>query len=200
METNDLDLDEQKNREELSKTFQLKKMARNIFIPTNDSEVKQILRDLGSPICFFGEIPIDRAERLKKLIGDMIMRDGMIPNLRKFNEEKKSANLISKPEENEIFYTEGCLELKNIRIEIAKFSLPRSSCRIEISKKKFMEIDRIQETLDYQKYLKKAKNYNFVASQFADERGCTKGCISPDDKYYGVAGTSNICTILGIFF
>ena len=30
---------------------------------------------------------MERRDRLKKLIGDMILRDGVIPNIRKFNNE-----------------------------------------------------------------------------------------------------------------
>ena len=45
-------------------------------------------------------------------------------------------------------------------------------------------------------FIKNMQNYEFVASQFADERGCTKGALSPNDEYYGVSGSSNISTIL----
>jgi U4/U6 small nuclear ribonucleoprotein PRP4 len=193
-----MDVEDQKNKEELNRIHQLRRMARNISIPTNDQEVRLILQDLKFPDSLPGESNMERRDRLKKLIGDMILRDGIIPNIRKFNEEKSQTQI--KPEENEIFYTEGSQELKNVRLEIAKFSLPRSAHRIEISKKKFMEIDRIQEGIDYEKYLSSVKHYEFVASQFADERGCTKGSISPDGLYYGVAGSSGICTILSNTF
>lgn len=164
-------------------------------IPTNDNEVRILLNDFKFPENIPGENNMERRDRLKKLIGDMILRDGVIPNLRKFEEK----NLQQKPEENEIFYTEGSEELKEIRMEIAKYSIPRSAYRIEISKKKFMEIDRIQEMKDYENYLNNMQSYEFVASQFADERGCTKGALAPNDEYYGVSGSSNICTIFGKF-
>ena len=53
-----------------------------------------------------------------------------------------------------------------------------------------MEIDRIQEGLDYDKYLEESKDYIFSGSQFADERGCTKGGLSPNDQYFAVSGNS----------
>jgi U4/U6 small nuclear ribonucleoprotein PRP4 len=193
--SNILDVEEQKNKEELSRVQQLKRISRNISIPTNDSEVRVLLNDFKFPESIPGENNMERRDRLKKIIGDMILRDGVIPNIRKFNNEN-SISINNKPEENEIFYTEGSEELKNMRMEIAKFSFPRSAYRIEISKKKFMEIDRIQASKDYEGYLSNMQNYEFVASQFADERGCTKGALSPNDEYYGVSGISNISTIL----
>lgn len=194
-----MDEEEQKTKEEVSRIYQLKRIGRNISIPTNDEQVRCILQDFKLPESLPGEKPMDRRDRLKKLVADMILRDGVIPNFRKFNQENVNANVITtteKPDETEVFYTEGTQELKNIRYNIAKFSIPRSAHRLEIAKKKFMEIDRIQESIDYQNYLDKVKNYHFVASQFADERGCSWGAISPDDRYYGVSGTSGICTIL----
>lgn len=128
----------------------------------------------------------------------MIVRDKKIPDIRKFQEEK-TVQETSKPKENEIFYTEGSLDLKNIRMEIAKFSLPRAAHRIEVAKKKFMEIDRIQEGIDYERYLTEIKEFEFVASQFVDDRGCTRGAISPDEKFYGISGVSGLCSILSKF-
>lgn len=37
-------------------------------MPTDDSEVKLKLRSMGEPICFFGEGPADRRERLRDLL------------------------------------------------------------------------------------------------------------------------------------
>lgn len=190
-----LDLEEQKNKEELSKILQLKTIGRKIAIPTNDVKVRMILKELKHPEAYPGESPMDRRDRLIKIISYMVIRDKKIPDIGKFQEEKTTQE-IAKPKDNEIFYTEGSLDLKNLRMEIAKFSIPRSAYRIEIAKKKFMEIDRIKEGIEYEKYLNEVKNYEFVASQFVDDRGCTRGAISPDDKYYGISGMSGLCTIL----
>ena len=42
--------------------------ARHIAVPTDDAEVKVKLRGMGEPICFFGEGPADRRERLRDLL------------------------------------------------------------------------------------------------------------------------------------
>lgn len=38
-----------------------------MIVPTNDKEVKLRLRQLGEPICLFGENMADRRDRLKKI-------------------------------------------------------------------------------------------------------------------------------------
>lgn len=40
-------------------------------MPTADADIKAKLRELGEPICLFGEGPADRRERLRLLIADL---------------------------------------------------------------------------------------------------------------------------------
>lgn len=47
------------------KAHELLKKAKNLPVPTNDKEVKLRLRELGHPICLFGEGPADRRDRLR---------------------------------------------------------------------------------------------------------------------------------------
>lgn len=42
--------------------------ARHIAVPTDDVEVKVKLRAMKEPICYFGEGPADRRERLRDLL------------------------------------------------------------------------------------------------------------------------------------
>ena len=88
----------------MTKVYQLKKLARSVPIPTNDKEVKMRLRELGKPICLFGETNIDRRERLKKQLTSKIIQEGKLPVFRKMDEKKEE-----KIKENELFYSEGIL-------------------------------------------------------------------------------------------
>ena len=45
--------------------------ARQIQVSTDDGEVKAHLRQLGQPICLFGEGPADRRERLRNLLATL---------------------------------------------------------------------------------------------------------------------------------
>jgi U4/U6 small nuclear ribonucleoprotein PRP4 len=178
----------------MSEILKRKKIARSVPIPTNDRDVKIKLRELGRPICLFGEKAVDRRERLKKVVEEIVLKEGVVPDV--FT-KTKPVNRVD-IEENEVFYSEGTLELKRARMEILKYSIPRSSFRIETGKKCFMELDRIQEGIDYDNFLQNNKNFEFESSQFADERGCSRGCLSPNDRYYGVAGWSGLCTIFDV--
>lgn len=186
----DMSPEEKKRQDDLNKSYQLKKAVKMMAIPTNDREVKLRLREIGKPICLFGEKPVDRRERLKREITTKALADGKLPVFKKLEDKKDD-----KISENEVFYTEGSKELKDLRMKIAKFSIPRSAFRIEVAKKKFEELDRIQDSIDYENFLEKGRNFDIVSSQFADDRGCTKGCLSQEDTLVAVAGASGNCTI-----
>jgi len=128
---------------------------------------------------------------LKKILTNKILTDGKVPTFSKKIEKAEETRVG----ENELFYFEGSLELKQVRLAIAKYSIPKSAFRLAITKKKFMEIDRIQESIDYEKYLQRMKHFEFSNSQFADDRGCARGRISPNNELYGVAGWSGNCTV-----
>ncbi|KAJ2795335.1 hypothetical protein H4R21_005151, partial [Coemansia helicoidea] len=48
--------------------FERKRVARSIAVPTNDAQVKEMLRKHGHPICLFGEDAGDRRSRLRYLL------------------------------------------------------------------------------------------------------------------------------------
>jgi U4/U6 small nuclear ribonucleoprotein PRP4 len=173
--------------------YKLKKLAKTFPLPTNDKEVKMRLRELGKPICLFGEKAPDRRERLKKEITAKVLAEGKLPTFKKIEVIKEV-----KVEDNEEFYTEGSEELKQIRLDIARYSIPRSAYRLEVSKKKFMDLDRIQDSIDYGNYLERSKNFDLISSQIADDRGCSRGSLSPNDMLFGVAGRSGIATIYNV--
>merc|ERR1719461_2808438 len=54
--------------------FERRKPVRMINVSTDDAEVKKDLRQLGVPICLFGEGPAERRNRLKELGEDAIRR------------------------------------------------------------------------------------------------------------------------------
>lgn len=52
----------------LLEELERKKRARKLNVPTDDGQVKNILREIGHPICLFGEGPADRRERLRNIL------------------------------------------------------------------------------------------------------------------------------------
>ncbi len=52
-------------KDEVLEEFERRKRARLINVSTDDAEIKKDLRQLGEPICLFGEGPADRRNRYK---------------------------------------------------------------------------------------------------------------------------------------
>ena len=57
----------------------IQRKSKNLPIPTNDREVRMRLRELGHPICLFGEDPGDRRERLRNKIAEYYVEKGEPP-------------------------------------------------------------------------------------------------------------------------
>lgn len=53
--------------------FERRKKASQVNVSTDDTEVKKNLRELGEPICLFGEGPAERRMRLRELISRFVM-------------------------------------------------------------------------------------------------------------------------------
>eukprot|EP00826_Nyctotherus_ovalis_P046387 TRINITY_DN5237_c0_g1_i1.p1 TRINITY_DN5237_c0_g1~~TRINITY_DN5237_c0_g1_i1.p1 ORF type:complete len:171 (-),score=32.85 TRINITY_DN5237_c0_g1_i1:620-1132(-) len=97
-------------------------------IPTNDAEVKKLLRQLKEPICLFGEDADTRRERLKRTIENQNApktREG----IKEQKESKQAPPKDKSIKEDELFYTRGSEELKAARTQIAFYSIPKASLR-----------------------------------------------------------------------
>ena len=71
--------------QDLEKVFELKKKADKFPIPTNDETVKSMLRQLGKPVCLFGEDNSFRRERLKVEISNYFTNQKEAPEFEKDN-------------------------------------------------------------------------------------------------------------------
>ena len=93
----------------------------------------------------------------------------------------------SESDENETFYTEGSEELRLCRLKILKYSIAKSSARLN---SRFV-ID--QETI--------ANNvgpFKVTESQYADDRCVSRGCLSPDELLFATSGWSSDCKVWGV--
>lgn len=103
-----------KDRQALLEEFERRKKARQINVSTDDSEVKKHLRQLGEPICLFGEGPADRRTRLRELLASV----GEDAIKKKHEEEEKPSHTIEKDTET-TWYHEGPESLQIARSWIA---------------------------------------------------------------------------------
>lgn len=103
-----------KDRQALLEEFERRKKARQINVSTDDSEVKRNLRQLGEPICLFGEGPADRRTRLRELLASL----GEDAIKKKHEEEEKPSHAIERDTET-TWYHEGPESLQIARSWIA---------------------------------------------------------------------------------
>lgn len=105
---------------------------RSIIVPTDDNIVRKQLRDLDEPMCFFGEGPAERRERLGKALSKLT------PEAR----AKLQATEIKPIEDksrDQTFYYEGSDALKEARYKIADYSIRQCNYRLDIARIKQLE-------------------------------------------------------------
>eukprot|EP01102_Stenamoeba_stenopodia_P015127 TRINITY_DN5120_c0_g1_i1.p1 TRINITY_DN5120_c0_g1~~TRINITY_DN5120_c0_g1_i1.p1 ORF type:complete len:532 (+),score=123.89 TRINITY_DN5120_c0_g1_i1:167-1762(+) len=183
----------------LEEHFEQQKRARQIAVPTNDNVVKQRLRELGEPICLFGELAEDRRKRLREVLARKAAAGEAIPSSSSASTTSSSSEvagadggLKAATEEKEIFYTEGTPELQQSRLRIAQYSLPRAKERLRIARgRKEKEDKEIEEgggtflvvtTEDKiaHRIHEHAKTFAVELSQIGDDRAISCCAISPD--------------------
>jgi U4/U6 small nuclear ribonucleoprotein PRP4 len=94
--------------------------ARKIAIPTRDVDVRARLRSMREPVTLFGERPEDRRDRLRGIVSKKNEERGDAGE-----SDESSDSGIDDDEKDEEFYTEGTLELKKARGDIASYSIQR---------------------------------------------------------------------------
>jgi len=160
--------------------FDLQKLAVNnelrakeqLSVPTNDKVVKERLRELGQPVCMFGEGPYERRDRLRGLMSG----------------EKNFARAAVDPTEeetSELFFTEGTPQLKEFRTRIAHYSLLKSRARLKMETQ-----TRIAMTTDAEN-LEDNRSFDWIqstmvteCSQVGDSRPLTQGKFSHDGELF----------------
>lgn len=152
-------------------------------MPTTDGELKIRLRQLYQPVHLFGEGIIERTERLRNAIVKYAEENGSVP---KFGGDDKREE-VKKVEE---FFTEGGKDLRDARLEIAKFSIPRSKARLQIAKAERAELNRQEDEKKYQEEIQSFPQYELEATQYADERAVSRGALSPDESLFATSGWS----------
>ena len=113
------------DRTEYLEDFERKKRARLIHVTTDDSEVKKDLRQLGEPICKFGEGPAERRARLRGLLSEL-GEDA----IRRKKQEDDDRIREEREHDETTWYHEGPAFLRVSRQWIAEYSLPRAKERI----------------------------------------------------------------------
>ena len=151
----------------------------NIAVPTSDADVKLKLRELGHPICLFGEDAFDRRERLKVIIATGGKRVHVAA-------ETKKPDSSPKAELTETFYTHGSTQLLHCRKVIAETSLAHAKRRLNTERESRAELKNSQS--EFSSYWDSS---SIVAtSQIGDTRPLTSIAFCSFTSAIAVAGWS----------
>ncbi|KAG6797243.1 U4/U6 small nuclear ribonucleoprotein Prp4 [Apis cerana] len=181
-----------KDRQALLEEFERRKKARQINVSTDDSEVKRNLRQLGEPICLFGEGPADRRTRLRELLANL----GEDAIKKKHEEEEKPSHPIERDTET-TWYHEGPESLQIARSWIATYSLPRAKARLDKARQD-LELPTATRTARRQELLKKLQALTIYCSQIGDTRPISFCQFSPNSKVLATASWSGLCKLWSV--
>ncbi|XP_063390832.1 U4/U6 small nuclear ribonucleoprotein Prp4 isoform X1 [Cydia fagiglandana] len=120
----DLEDEMSKDKKALLEEFERRRKARQLNVSTDDDEVRRSLRQLGEPVCLFGEGPAERRVRLRDLLS-YLGEDAIHKKL-----EEEEARIERDRGREGTWYHEGPKELREARLWIAKYSLPRAKARL----------------------------------------------------------------------
>jgi len=172
--------------------FERRKRIRMMNVSTDDAQIKKDLRQLGHPICLFGEGPAERRNRLKELLAEL-GEDAV--KKKKIEDEEKAEK--EREQDEKTWYHEGPPALRVARLAIAHYSLRRASDRVDRLKSdgqltESVKMARVQEVQ------KKLKQLDVQASQIADTRPISWCSFSPDSKQLVTASLSGLCKVWSV--
>ncbi|EUB64936.1 U4/U6 small nuclear ribonucleoprotein Prp4 [Echinococcus granulosus] len=172
-------------------SIELKKKARLIQVSTEDMEVKYYLRQLGEPICLFGEDGADRRERLRMFLA---VSGGPAQRPILDVSDAKNSTLAAR-DNNTVWYHQGPEGLAEARMWIAKYSLAQAKQRLERSRRYYASTPEPQRKARYQEYLKILRSTALVCSQVGDTRPLTCCQFSPDGEMLATTSLSGLCRL-----
>ncbi|CAH8487740.1 unnamed protein product [Schistosoma turkestanicum] len=204
-----LPLDEvDKNAQEALNQLELRKKARLIQVSTEDSEVRAYLRQLGEPVCLFGEDGADRRERLRMILavsGGPAQRPALTDSVKSSTGTGASVNRFGENISNEnvgddttVWYHQGPNTLAEARLWISEFSLTRAKVRLDRARNYFNNVPASQRKAKLQEYHKVLRNTNLLCSQVGDIRPLSMCRFSPDGKQLATSSWSGLCRLWSI--
>ncbi|VDK36410.1 unnamed protein product [Taenia asiatica] len=195
-------------------SIELKKKARLIQVSTEDIEVKYYLRQLGEPICLFGEDGADRRERLRMFLAVSggpaqrpILDQSDAKNSTLTARDKQKLRFFLCPavlyasvcwQNNTVWYHQGPEGLAEARMWIAKYSLAQAKQRLERSKRYYASVPEPQRKARYQEYLKILRSTALLCSQVGDARPLTCCRFSPDGEVLATTSLSGLCRLWSV--
>ncbi|TKR63309.1 hypothetical protein L596_027154 [Steinernema carpocapsae] len=178
--------------------FDRRKRARNLTLPTDDYQVKMLLRKCNEPICLFGEDILDRRERLRTLLSTLDEGD-VSKILRSDAGPQRSQQQTTEDDATTWYHKATCGDaLRECRVRIADYSLPRAKERLAEARRK-SENQSHEKALLQQEMHRGIQAIEIYGSQVVDPIRQAAFCeFSPDSKHIITAGWSGMVSIWGV--
>lgn len=187
----DLETEMERDKVALLEEFERKKRARQINVSTDDSEIKNNLRQLNEPICYFGEGPAERRRRLKELLASL--GENAIKQKQTEEEERK----LQQREQEATWYHEGPESLRIARLWLADYSLPRARDRLERAREA-LEVPSATRAGRMVEMQKKLQSLAPLCSQVGDTRPVSSAAFSEDSTLLMTASWSGLCKLWSV--
>ncbi|XP_032526138.2 U4/U6 small nuclear ribonucleoprotein Prp4 [Danaus plexippus] len=180
-----------KDKKALLEEFERRRKARQLNVSTDDDEVRRSLRQLGEPVCLFGEGPAERRVRLRDLLS-YLGEDAIHKAL-----EEEEARLERDRGREGTWYHEGPAALRRARIDIARFSLPRAKQRLAQARSE-LELAGSVRAAAKQDAQRKAAANSIYCSQIGDTRPISFCRFSSDSKMLITSSWSGVCRVWSV--
>ncbi|KAI8427198.1 hypothetical protein MSG28_014801 [Choristoneura fumiferana] len=188
-----MDLEEEmsKDKKALLEEFERRRKARQLNVSTDDDEVRRSLRQLGEPVCLFGEGPAERRVRLRDLLS-YLGEDAIHKKL-----EEEEARIERDRGREGTWYHEGPKELKEARLWIAKYSLPRAKSRLSKAREELKLAGSVRAA-SKQESQRKASAMAIYCSQIGDTRPICFCRFSGDSQMLVTASWSGLSKVWSV--
>lgn len=187
--------------------LELEQRAANLAVPTSDELVKLRLRELEEPIIYFAETKAARRQRLKMILAQRGITQGMPLGVTAAQAEAAEraadageAHVVDRP-----YSSEGTIDLRVARLWILRDSLERAQRRLSVANAQIpapiedegaapadaMDIDGPDAT-DPLGYIKK---FTGISSEMGDDRPLSSIRFNPRGDLLAVASWSGLCKV-----
>lgn len=187
----DLDDEISKDKKALLEEFERRRKARQLNVSTDDDEVRRSLRQLGEAVCLFGEGPAERRVRLRDLLSYL----GEDAIHKKLVEEE--ARIERDRGKEGTWYYEGPPELRDARLWIAEYSLPRAKDRLTMAREQLQVAGSIRAAAK-QESQRKATAMSIMCSQIGDKRPISFCRFSKDSKMLITSSWSGLAKVWSV--
>ncbi|XP_026317818.1 U4/U6 small nuclear ribonucleoprotein Prp4 [Hyposmocoma kahamanoa] len=188
-----MELEEEMSRDKkaLLEEFERRRKARQLNVSTDDDEVRRSLRQLGEPVCLFGEGPAERRVRLRDLLS-YLGEDAINKKL-----EEEEARIERDRGREGTWYHEGPPQLREARLWIARYSLPVAKERLNKARED-LKLPGSVRAAAKQESQRKASGVTIYCSQIGDTRPISFCRFSNDSKMLITASWSGLSKVWSV--